>query len=102
MNGDLIQIVGWSLIHFLWQGAVIALLLQGGLVACRTAAARYRWLMAALMLMLAAPIATARTGTIRGVRGAVLSMGLAVCVRPWASRRIGGGRPGQFCEGCDA
>ena len=59
MNDDTTQIIGWSLIHFLWQGAVIALLLQGCLVGCHTAAARYRWLMGALMLMLAAPLATA-------------------------------------------
>jgi beta-lactamase regulating signal transducer with metallopeptidase domain len=59
MSDDTTQIIGWSLIHFFWQGAVIALLLQGCLVGCRTAAGRYRWLMGALMLMIAAPLATA-------------------------------------------
>ena len=58
MSGDVTQIIGWSLIHFLWQGAVIALLLQVCLVGCRTAAARYRWLMGAMVLMLASPLAT--------------------------------------------
>src|SRR5579859_712821 len=58
MNGDTTQIIGWSLVHFLWQGTVIALLLQGVLAGCRTAAGRYRVLMASLMLMLAAPLAT--------------------------------------------
>ena len=52
------ETLGWALVHFLWQGALIALLLQGTLAACRTAAARYRWLMAALVAMLAAPVAT--------------------------------------------
>lgn len=58
MNGDTTQIIGWSLVHFLWQGTVIALLLQGVLAGCRTAAGRYRTLMASLMLMLAAPLLT--------------------------------------------
>src|SRR5579859_8022313 len=58
MNGDTTQIIGWSLVHFLWQGTVIALLLQGVLAGCRTAAGRYRVLMASLMLMLAAPLLT--------------------------------------------
>src|SRR5579859_5779148 len=58
MNGDTTQIIGWSLVHFLWQGTVIALLLQGVLAGCRTAAGRYRVLMGSLALMLAAPLAT--------------------------------------------
>jgi hypothetical protein len=58
MNGDTTQIIGWSLVHFLWQGTVIALLLQGVLAGCRTASGRYNVLMASLALMLAAPLAT--------------------------------------------
>lgn len=58
MNGETTQILGWTLVHFLWQGTVITLLLQGVLAGCRTAAGRYRILMGSLALMLAAPIAT--------------------------------------------
>jgi beta-lactamase regulating signal transducer with metallopeptidase domain len=59
MTHDITQIVGWSLIHFIWQGAVIALLLQGILAACRNASTRYGWLLAGMVLMLAVPLATA-------------------------------------------
>jgi beta-lactamase regulating signal transducer with metallopeptidase domain len=59
MSQEVTRIIGWSLIHFIWQGAVIALLLQGVMIAGRSATSRYRWLMAGMLLMLAAPFATA-------------------------------------------
>lgn len=50
----------WTLLHFLWQGAVIALLATGVLWALRrrSASARYMVLLAALGLMAACPPAT--------------------------------------------
>ena len=53
-----VQIAAWALLHFVWQGAAIAL---GALVAlrlARTPAARYVIGVAALVLMAAAPIVT--------------------------------------------
>src|SRR5690242_11057621 len=54
-----IQALGWALVHFIWQGATIALL-YAGLAAClrRSANVRYSVACAAMVLMLALPIAT--------------------------------------------
>ncbi len=58
----LLQTIGWALIHFLWQGAVIA----GGastllrLTRQRSASVRYIIASASLLAMLAAPVVTAR------------------------------------------
>lgn len=50
--------LGWTLVHFLWQGALLAALLNVALPLCRTAAARHACALATLMLMALAPIAT--------------------------------------------
>lgn len=50
--------LGWSLLHFLWQGALIGLLyllLRGG---CSSSATRHRLGMACLLAMLACPLLT--------------------------------------------
>jgi beta-lactamase regulating signal transducer with metallopeptidase domain/beta-lactamase class D len=60
-----VQTVGWGLLHSLWQGALIASLLRFLLIAMQRSSANARYLaaLAALFLMLAAPILTAwRTG----------------------------------------
>src|SRR5262249_14535339 len=51
---NLTNALGWTLIHFLWQGAVIAVLLGCTLAALRQAAPRVRYAasFAALMMML--------------------------------------------------
>lgn len=56
----MIQALGWALVHFLWQGTAIALLLVAANRALRRATpnARYLAACAALVLMLAAPVAT--------------------------------------------
>jgi beta-lactamase regulating signal transducer with metallopeptidase domain len=56
----MIQALGWTLVHFLWQGAAIALLLALANRALRRASAQARYVAAcaALLLMLAAPVAT--------------------------------------------
>jgi beta-lactamase regulating signal transducer with metallopeptidase domain len=56
----MIQALGWTLIHFLWQGAAIAALLTVANRALRRAPAQARYVAAcaALLLMLAAPVAT--------------------------------------------
>lgn len=63
-----IDLAGWTLVHFVWQGALIAALAAVGLrlLRARTALARYALACAALGMMLAAPPITAwllATGT---------------------------------------
>jgi beta-lactamase regulating signal transducer with metallopeptidase domain len=50
--------VGWALAAFLWQGAVVGLLLAGANAILRGARARYAAACAALLVMLACPVAT--------------------------------------------
>lgn len=52
-----VRALGWTLLHALWQGALVALLLRGGLLAARRAAASSRYVLSAgalaLLLILA-------------------------------------------------
>jgi beta-lactamase regulating signal transducer with metallopeptidase domain len=50
--------LGWTLLHFLWQGTAVAALAAVLMTLCRRASARYVLAVAALALMLATPIAT--------------------------------------------
>ena len=50
--------LGWTLIHFLWQGLLLAALLNAILPICRSAVARHNCALATLGLMALAPIAT--------------------------------------------
>jgi len=50
--------LGWTLLHFLWQGTAVAALAAVLMTLCRRASARYVMAVAALVLMLAAPVAT--------------------------------------------
>jgi TonB family protein len=50
--------IGWTLIHFLWQGLFLAALLHTALPLCRSAIARHNCALATLGLMVLAPIAT--------------------------------------------
>src|SRR5262245_6584567 len=58
----LLQTAGWTLIHFVWQGAAIALVIAAALRLLRDRSADARYLIACtgLVLMIAAPAATAR------------------------------------------
>lgn len=55
------QAVGWALVHFLWQGTLVALGLAAGLslLRSRSASVRYTASVGALTLLLALPVATA-------------------------------------------
>lgn len=53
-GGDL----GWTLVHFLWQGALLAALLHAALPLCRSATARHNCALAILAMMALAPLAT--------------------------------------------
>jgi beta-lactamase regulating signal transducer with metallopeptidase domain len=50
--------LGWTLIHFLWQGAAIAALAAASMSFCRRSSTRYVTGVAALALMLAMPFVT--------------------------------------------
>jgi TonB family protein len=50
--------LGWTLLHFLWQGALLAALLQTMLPLCRSATGRHNCALATLAMMALAPVAT--------------------------------------------
>src|ERR1700733_155948 len=50
--------LGWALLHFLWQGAVLSALAAVLMSLCRSAARRYAMAVGTLVLMLAAPVLT--------------------------------------------
>lgn len=58
MASAYVQAWSWALLNFLWQGALVALVLKGILVLTRRSAAslRYRVAMAALILMVCIPV----------------------------------------------
>ena len=60
MTQPLIHAIGWSLLHFLWEGAIIALLLASALslLGNRSAQLRYMAACCALVLMAVSPLVT--------------------------------------------
>jgi beta-lactamase regulating signal transducer with metallopeptidase domain len=52
------QSLGWTLLHFLWQGTALAALAAVATAFCRRALVRYAILLGVLGLMLCAPVAT--------------------------------------------
>lgn len=60
LTEPLFQALGWSLIHFIWQGALVALLLAGANLILRRSSANKRYVASctALLLMAALPVAT--------------------------------------------
>ena len=48
MNPETIRVLGWCLLHFVWQGAVLALLLSALLTRLRSPQARYAGAVAVL------------------------------------------------------
>src|SRR3977135_1474541 len=58
ISPDLMQTLGWTLLHFIWQGAALAALFAAAMTACRSAAARYALAVGALALMMASPVIT--------------------------------------------
>jgi beta-lactamase regulating signal transducer with metallopeptidase domain len=55
---DVLRMLGLSLLHFLWQGAVLAALAAAALSASRKASTRYAIAIFTLVLMVSAPVAT--------------------------------------------
>ncbi|MBV8553398.1 MAG: M56 family metallopeptidase [Acidobacteriaceae bacterium] len=58
LSPDLMQTLGWTLAHFLWQGAALAVLLYIFLAFSRSAIVRYWAAVSTLVLMTAAPVLT--------------------------------------------
>lgn len=58
ISPELMRTLGWTLLHFIWQGAALAAVFAVAVTACRSAAARYALAVSALMLMMAAPVLT--------------------------------------------
>ena len=58
ISPELMRALGWTLLHFIWQGAALAALFAVAMAACRSAAARYALAVGALALMMASPVIT--------------------------------------------
>jgi hypothetical protein len=58
---DWVHIAGWVLLHFLWQGSVLAIVAAAALRFCRLGSSNLRYVVACLALatMLVAPLLTA-------------------------------------------
>jgi beta-lactamase regulating signal transducer with metallopeptidase domain len=58
ISPELLQALGWTLLHFVWQGAGLAALFAVGNTICRRASTRYGLAVITLVLMMAAPVIT--------------------------------------------
>src|SRR5882672_12490715 len=58
ISPEILRTLGWTLLHFLWQGAGVAALFAVASAVCRSASARYALAVGALVLMLVSPVVT--------------------------------------------
>ena len=58
ISPELLQALGWTLLHFIWQGAALAALFAVANTLCRRATTRYALAAITLTLMMAAPLIT--------------------------------------------
>src|SRR6476660_5925903 len=58
ISPELMRALGWTLLHFIWQGAALAALFAVAMAASRSAAARYALAVGTLALMMASPVIT--------------------------------------------
>jgi beta-lactamase regulating signal transducer with metallopeptidase domain len=58
ISPELLQTLGWTLLHFIWQGAGLAALFALANTVCRRATTRYAVAVLMLALMMAAPVIT--------------------------------------------
>ena len=58
INPETIRVLGWCLLHFVWQGAVLALILSAALTRLRSPRARYGAAVCVLAAMMIAPCLT--------------------------------------------
>lgn len=94
----LIEAIGWALLHFVWQGALVAALLSGVLSLLRGRKANLRYLAACggMALMLALPIATTawtfKTAAEVAASSSTLSLGPASAFASNAEQPVRGDR----------
>lgn len=96
ISPELLKALGWTLLHFVWQGAALAAVFAVANTLCRRATTRYALAVITLALMMAAPLITFRSlmrqndPAVRyGARGASASavkpvQGVPVTARPSA------------------
>ncbi|OLB19518.1 MAG: hypothetical protein AUH16_07075 [Acidobacteria bacterium 13_2_20CM_57_7] len=58
ISPELLRTLGWTLLHFLWQGAGLAALFAVTTAVCRSAPTRYALAVGALVLMMVSPVIT--------------------------------------------
>jgi len=58
ISPEVLRTLGWTLLHFVWQGAGLAALFAVACAVCRSAPARYALAVGALVLMMASPVIT--------------------------------------------
>ena len=58
LTPSILQTLGWTLVHFIWQGTALAVMLYLAMLFCRTAVARYTAALITLVLMVCSPVAT--------------------------------------------
>src|SRR6266567_6010900 len=58
ISPEVLRTLGWTLLHFLWQGAGLAALFAVAAAVCRRASARYAVAVSALVLMMISPVVT--------------------------------------------
>jgi len=87
------ELIGWTLVHFLWEGAAIAGVTAMAMRAAPDASARYTWACSGLAAMAAAPLVTAgwlAAGASAPSIGVVISASPALPVA-WLTRLWGVG-----------
>jgi beta-lactamase regulating signal transducer with metallopeptidase domain len=58
ISPEVLEALGWTLLHFIWQGAALAALFAMASLVCRQATTRYALAVITLVLMMAAPVIT--------------------------------------------
>jgi beta-lactamase regulating signal transducer with metallopeptidase domain len=58
VSPELMRTLGWTLLHFIWQGTALAALFAVAISAVRSAAGRYALAVGTLVLMMASPVLT--------------------------------------------
>jgi beta-lactamase regulating signal transducer with metallopeptidase domain len=83
LREPVIQAIGWALVHFLWQGTLIALIAAAALRALRHSAADVRYVVAAIALCVMATLPV--VSGVQAYRAANVERGAAVSPAPVSS-----------------
>src|SRR5256885_12702053 len=58
ISPEVLRTLGWTLLHFIWQGEGLAALFAVATAVCRSSTARYALAVSALVLMMVSPVIT--------------------------------------------